>query len=115
MEGLQALSIGGISLRVALDNLINKRADCGGEICSSHDLKPVYERYFGFSKSDMRKPKIKRARKSWSDWKTPTTASAAFSVSDAQETLLQKIDKAKKKNRKKEVARLEELLANTRP
>lgn len=115
-EGLQAISIEGMTLRAALDDLIKKRAECGGGICSSHDLKPIYERYFGFSKSDMKKSKIKSARESWCDWKTRTTASlAGVPACDAQDTLLKRISKAKKKSRKKEVARLEALLADTTP
>lgn len=114
IDRLQSLTIRGKPLKEKLDDIIKKRADCDGEICSSHDLKPIYERYFGFTKSDMRKPKIKNARESWSDWRTSSVVSEAFSVSDVRETLTKKINKAKKKNRKKEVAKLEELLANTR-
>lgn len=119
-EELLSRTIRGKSLRDELREVLERKAACDGEICSSHDLKPIYERYFGFCKSDMRKHTVRLARESWVQWRTSTVASEApstsgagrdaSSVSDERAALTKKLNKAKLKNRRKDVARLEKIL-----
>ncbi|CAM9935050.1 unnamed protein product [Scytosiphon promiscuus] len=115
IERLQAISIGGEALKDKLDDLVRKRAEKDGEICSSHDLRPLYERYFGFGEDDMRNFKVAKARVSWRNWRESLTSleSTGMPTSDAREALEKKIQKAREKNRNKEVERLSLLLDNT--
>ncbi|CAN0422661.1 unnamed protein product [Ectocarpus sp. 8 AP-2014] len=53
-EKLVFLTTGGKTLKEALDELFEKRALRNGEVCSPHHLKPIYERFFGFRKPDMK-------------------------------------------------------------
>ena len=66
---LKTISIESVTLGESLDNLMIKRQDKDGEICSSHDLCPLYERYFGITKSDYNKRVVKCATKEWRRWK----------------------------------------------
>ncbi|CAM9409293.1 unnamed protein product, partial [Ectocarpus fasciculatus] len=68
-ERLLSLAIGGKTLKETLDELFEKRALCNGDVCSSHHLRPIYERFFGFRKSDMKQKKLKRARETWCNWR----------------------------------------------
>lgn len=68
-DRLLSLAIRGRTLKETLDELFEKRALCDGEVCASHHLKPIYERFFGFRKSDMKENKLKRARETWCNWR----------------------------------------------
>lgn len=116
IERLQSLTIRGRTLKQTLDDLVNTRVEKDSAICSSHDLKPLYERYFGFEKVDMSKPKVKEARENWKTWRSIeakedcSTSSRSSNVRDSRDVLSKKIEKAKKKNRNREVKRLSLLM-----
>lgn len=113
IERLQALSIRGKTLKEKLHDLVGKRTEKDGMICSSHDLKPIYETYFGFDKADMRKTTIEEARTSWGEWRTSFTGSEPSLKLGAREALEKRVQKARRKNRNKEVERLSLMLDNT--
>jgi len=60
---LKNIKLGNTTLGQCIDELIETRQEKGGEICSSHDLFPVYVRYFGITKHDYTKRIIKSAKK----------------------------------------------------
>jgi len=66
---LKSIEINGMSLDQCLNNLIEKKSSNGCNICSSHDLFPLYERYFGISKNDCNNKNIKSARCYWRLWR----------------------------------------------
>ena len=61
----------GVTLRESIDNLVAKRIQKDGAICSSHDLKPLYEKYFNLKKYRNSK-EVKNARLVWKKWRIST-------------------------------------------
>ena len=55
-------------LRQCLDDIIEKRMEEDGMICSSHDLYPLYCLYFGVRKTEMSPSRVKYARSIWKKW-----------------------------------------------
>ena len=66
---LKLIEINGISLEQCINNIVDKKISTGFQICSSHDLCPIYERYFGISKNDCTKKNVKSATYHWSLWR----------------------------------------------
>jgi len=65
IQNLKSMEINGISLKKALDCLFKKRHE-SGNICSSHDLYPLYMKYFNVQNKSKRN--IKNCRKEWEKW-----------------------------------------------
>ena len=65
IQFLKTIELDGVSLNGALENLFQKRTS---NICSSHDLYPLYFKYFGLNKKDFSNKNIKKSRREWEKW-----------------------------------------------
>ena len=65
---LKNLTVEKKMLRQCLDDIIEKRMEKDGMICSSHDLYPLYCLYFGVRKKELSPNGVKHARSVWKKW-----------------------------------------------
>ena len=68
IKELKSIKLDGISLELALDELFKSKEKNKGELCSSHDLYPLYIRYFDIKRRSLSKSNIKSYRKQWRKW-----------------------------------------------
>jgi len=64
IDELKSIRVDGKTLYSALDDLFKSKK----VLCSSHDLYPLYMKYFDINMKNVTKKNIKTYRKSWSVW-----------------------------------------------